>query len=207
MVSSNPPSVDDGIFWIGSSRNVNYKSDKGSFWARDCYVVNNLDELGTNPLGEVVFYSPEHLDQMELMCSKIEGFEYETGYHYQIKGRKHYEGDKMTGITIDEVLKKVEDKDYVKVQNLVVFIGPERSKGIGMHGEELDCYQVQYKQYSRDAEWEGLCGSIGGFEYEPGYMYKLKIKRTHMSKRELEMTADAPGSSDELVTILRKRRM
>ena len=203
-----PTAGDQSIFWIGASRNVKYKSDRGNLWANDCYVINNIDELEKTPLGDLVFYSPENLDEMELYCSsKIENMDYEEGFNYQVRGTKHYEGNKLKGITVDEVLKMVEDKDYVKVEDLVVFVGPETTKAVGLHGNEVDCYQVQYGTYSQKAEWEGICDGIGGFEYEPGYMYKLKIRRTHMSKREAEMTMDAPASSDLLLTILRKRRM
>ena len=203
-----PSAGDQSIFWIGASRNVKYKSDRGNLWANDCYVINNIDELEKTPLGDLVFYSPENLDEMELYCSsKIENMDYKEGFNYQVKGTKHYEGNKLKGITVDEVLKKVEDKDYVKEEDLVVFVGPETVKAVGFHGNEIDCYQVQYGTYSQKAEWEGICNGIGGFEYEPGYMYKLKIRRTFLSKREAEMTMDAPGSSDVLLTILRKRRM
>jgi hypothetical protein len=207
MVSSNPPSIEEGIFWIGSSRNLSFTNNTGAINVQDCYIINNTDELKKTPLGDLEFYNYSDMSAIEFYCEKIEGIDYEEGFHYKVKGSKYYLGNELTGISIDKVLKKVEDKDFTKVEEMIIFIGPDLVKSTSWSGQEIECYQVQYDTYSRSADWEVQCGLISGFEAEPGYMYKIKIQRTHLTKREIEMTADNSSYSDKLVSILRKRRM
>ncbi|MGL4228807.1 MAG: DUF4377 domain-containing protein [Tannerellaceae bacterium] len=69
-----------------------------------------------------------------------------------------------------------------------------------INSEKIDCMGVapmkclQVKNLDKaDAEWETMYANIKGFEYEPGYIYKIKVKVKELDKKQVP----ADGSSIE----------
>lgn len=78
---------------------------------------------------------------------------------------------------------------------LTLFVGPER---VECQGEALQlCLLVKE---SPEADWEFFSGEIEGFEFEPGFIWELRVRRHRVSN------SPAGGSSFrwELVEILSK---
>lgn len=65
------------------------------------------------------------------------------------------------------------------------------------------CLQVQKSESLDPAAWKPFHGTITGFEYEPGYIYKLVVKEQHLDPDNLP--ADAPSIEYILVEILEKK--
>jgi len=207
MVSPNPPSLMELNYWIGSSKNLKGSTEAGVYAIEDCYIIRFQDDLPKGFGGEPEFnYSA--IEELHFECDSIHNFDYEEGYLYKVAGYKHFLGDEFVGVSVDKVLEKVEDKDYIKVEELTVFIGPEKIESYNLQGSIEKCMGAQYGTYRSTNEWSALCYGIKGFDYEPGYLYKLKIRRTHQSRREVEMVMDNPITfHDELITLMRKQAM
>ena len=93
-----------------------------------------------------------------------------------------------------------EDENYSEA---TLVIASERLTGVysscGMNGLGL-MYAVKYDD---DNDWSRFQGSIGGFNYEPGYEYKIRIGITHY----LDYNMSTPAWSEyELVEILSKEK-
>jgi len=66
------------------------------------------------------------------------------------------------------------------------------------------CLQIQKSETQNPAAWESFHTSIMGFEYEPGYIYKLVVKERHLDPTDLP--ADASSIEYSLVEILEKKQ-
>ncbi len=64
------------------------------------------------------------------------------------------------------------------------------------------CLQVQKGEEMNDQAWENFSAQIEGFEFEPGYVYKLRVKEEQISAEEA--AADAPTVKYTLVEMLDK---
>lgn len=69
-----------------------------------------------------------------------------------------------------------------------------------INSEKIDCMGVapmkclQVKNLDKAApEWETMYTNIKGFDYEPGYIYKIKVKVKELDKKDIP----ADGSSIE----------
>jgi heat shock protein HslJ len=65
------------------------------------------------------------------------------------------------------------------------------------------CLQVQKSENLDPSAWKSFQSSIIGFEYEPGYIYKIVVKERHLDPAELP--ADVSSIEYTLVEILEKR--
>ncbi len=65
----------------------------------------------------------------------------------------------------------------------------------------MECLQVKYK--AQDTAWQYMYSSIEGFNYEPGYQYKLSVKRTKVANPP----ADASAYKYELVKVMEKKQV
>ena len=63
----------------------------------------------------------------------------------------------------------------------------------------MQCLQV-IKGESNDGSWQSMYQEIENFDWEPGYLYKLKIKETSLDPKQVP--ADASSVRYELVKIL-----
>ena len=205
-VSKNPPKVILETFWINSTKNGVLRTKSGPMSYTNCFVVNSNPVLEEGPFGDPIFYNGDN-STIDFYCDGIGEFDYEEGYFYKVSAQSYKTENGEKGLHVYEVLDKIEDKDFIKVEEMILHIGPEKMKSLDFYGNEIECYQAQYDQYSRSVAWEPYCSGVIGFEPEPGFIYSIKIKRTYKSKREAEMVMDDfTPPRDELISVLKKRR-
>ncbi|MEG1586131.1 MAG: DUF4377 domain-containing protein [Bacteroidales bacterium] len=69
----------------------------------------------------------------------------------------------------------------------------------------MKCYQVKYPdQQGQTDAWETMYTQIEGFDYEPGYVYKLKVKKEILDKKDLPQ--DASSIRYTLISVVSKTR-
>ncbi len=66
----------------------------------------------------------------------------------------------------------------------------------------MSCMQIQKGDYILFGNWQSFYSQIEGFDYEPGYIYKLKVVVEDLDPRTVP--ADASSKRYKLVEILRK---
>lgn len=66
------------------------------------------------------------------------------------------------------------------------------------------CLQIQKSETPDPSAWESFHGSIQGFDYQAGYVYKIVVKENHLDPADLP--ADASSIEYTLVEILEKRQ-
>ena len=70
----------------------------------------------------------------------------------------------------------------------------------------MKCFQVKFldtKDNVKDS-WQNMYTAIHGFNYEPGYIYKIKVKEEQLDKANLPQ--DASSIKYTLVSILSKKK-
>ncbi|MGQ7868951.1 META domain-containing protein [Sunxiuqinia sp. sy24] len=67
----------------------------------------------------------------------------------------------------------------------------------------MACMQVQKGNDIEESQWQNFYSTIDGFDYEPGYIYQLKVKEEHLPKEEVP--ADASSIKYTLVKVLDKQ--
>jgi len=92
-----------------------------------------------------------------------------------------------------------EDK---KQDQFVYWVNSTKVSCIGM--APTKCLQIQKSETPDLSAWEAFHGSIQGFEYETGYIYKIVVKENHLDPADLP--ADASSIEYTLVEILEKRQ-
>lgn len=65
----------------------------------------------------------------------------------------------------------------------------------------MTCLQIQKGEEIKDGEWMLFYDQVSGFEYEPGFIYKLEVG---VSKKTAPVPADASSLTYELVKVLSK---
>jgi len=66
------------------------------------------------------------------------------------------------------------------------------------------CMQIQRSENLNPSSWESFHGTIHGFEYQEGYIYKIIVKENHLDPADLP--ADASSIEYTLVEIIEKRQ-
>ncbi len=66
------------------------------------------------------------------------------------------------------------------------------------------CLQVKRGNQLSEGQWENFYSSIQGFDYEPGYLYLLRVRETQLPAAQVP--ADASSIRYELVEVVEKRR-
>lgn len=69
---------------------------------------------------------------------------------------------------------------------------------------KMNCIQIQEGNKIEDNNWRLFYNDIEGFEYEPGYLYKLIVKEETLPIETLP--ADASSLKVSLVKVLEKKR-
>ena len=67
----------------------------------------------------------------------------------------------------------------------------------------MDCLQVR-RESSGAEGWQNFYSEIQGFDYEPGYLYRLRVRETRLPPEQVP--ADASSIRYELLEIVEKRR-
>ena len=84
----------------------------------------------------------------------------------------------------------------------VYWINSTKVSCVGM--APTKCLQVQRSEMLDPAAWENFHAPIKGFEYEPGYIYKLLVRERHLDPDSIP--ADASSIEYTLVEILERRQ-
>ena len=92
-----------------------------------------------------------------------------------------------------------EDK---KQDQYVYWVNSTKAPCIGL--APTRCLQIQKSDSLNPSSWESFLGTIEGFEYEEGNIYKIIVKEKHLNPADLP--ADAPSIEYTLVEILEKRQ-
>lgn len=204
-VSQNPPEVERVTFWIDSDKQGSVGSQNGLQAYKDCYLLNYKSGITAESLMYQESMQNDNFEQNEIYCDEISELNYKEGNFYQVEATKYYLGKEITGIKVERVLQEIEDVHYKKVEELIIFVGPNKEKMIGFSGQELDCLNIQQGGFSASKEWDGKCGNIQNFEYVPGFTYKLKVRRSHLSKFDTENIQDLMHSyTDSLIELISK---
>lgn len=80
-----------------------------------------------------------------------------------------------------------------------------------VNSEKVDCMGVapmkclQVKNLTKgDTEWQSIYAAIEGFDYEPGYIYKIEVKEEKLDTKNLP--ADASSIKYTLVKVISKEK-
>jgi heat shock protein HslJ len=84
----------------------------------------------------------------------------------------------------------------------IYWVNSTKSPCVGM--APTKCLQVQKSETLAPSAWESFYASIIGFDYEPGYIYKILVKERKLDPADL--SADASSIEYTLVEILEKRQ-
>ena len=84
-----------------------------------------------------------------------------------------------------------------QTEKYLYWVNSTRVSCVGM--APAKCLQVQKSETPDPAAWEPFHATITGFEYEPGFLYKLVVKERHLDP------ADASAIEYTLVEILEKK--
>ncbi|OAB78151.1 DUF4377 domain-containing protein [Cochleicola gelatinilyticus] len=74
-------------------------------------------------------------------------------------------------------------------------------EGVG----QRQCLQIQKGEQFREGEWQLFYSTIDGFNYEPGFIYKLEV--SEVKKDPKSVPADASSIQYTLVEVLEKKAM
>lgn len=80
-------------------------------------------------------------------------------------------------------------------EELRLFVGPQLVPCVGVG--PMECLQVRQ---SPDEEWQLFYDSIEGFDFEPGYLYELRVERHEVSP----VPADGSSYRYVLIRVVRK---
>lgn len=86
-----------------------------------------------------------------------------------------------------------------KIQTEIWWINSAKVDCVGVG--PMTCYQIQKTDQRESEKWELFYDDIEGFEYQPGYLYQVKVK---IVKKPKPTPADASGLSFKLIEILQK---
>lgn len=92
--------------------------------------------------------------------------------------------------------------DDKKQDQYVYWVNSTKVSCVGLASTK--CLQIQKSETPDPLAWESFHGSIQGFEYEAGYIYKIVVKENHLDPADLP--ADASSIEYTLVEILEKRQ-
>ena len=86
-------------------------------------------------------------------------------------------------------------------ENVIYHVNSFRVPCVGV--APMSCLQVQRGEEAT-GDWQYFYSSIDGFDFEPGYVYRLLVRETHLPREQVP--ADASSIRYELVEILSKMR-
>lgn len=92
------------------------------------------------------------------------------------------------------------DNDSNKTETSILWVNSQRVPCEGVSPQQ--CWEVQYGETLNEGDWELFYTGIEGFDYEPGFIYKLKIEEEHLDPATVP--ADASSIKYTLIEILEK---
>ncbi|NSL89546.1 DUF4377 domain-containing protein [Chitinophaga sp. Mgbs1] len=135
------------------------------------------------------------------LYTNIEGFNYTPGYRYKLLIRvTPVKNPPADGSSLKYTLRKVLEKKKIAEQGTEQTIYVKESKEPCTGVAPMECLQIRDQ---KDSSWQNLYTSIEGFNYVPGYRYKLLIGITPVKNPP----ADAPSVKYTLKKVLEKKKI
>lgn len=97
-------------------------------------------------------------------------------------------------------LSTCENKSSEKNAETILYVNSSKvgCTGVG----KMQCLQTQESETLKLNDWKNFYGNIEGFEYEPGYIYKLSVKKEKLDPATVP--ADASTLKYSLVKVIEK---
>jgi heat shock protein HslJ len=95
-----------------------------------------------------------------------------------------------------------EDNSSEKPNGTVLFVNSLKVDCTGVG--KMKCLQIQEADTLTPNNWENFYGNIEGFEYEPGFIYKLLVKKKKLDPAKVP--ADASTLKYSLIRVTEKNR-
>lgn len=83
-------------------------------------------------------------------------------------------------------------------ETIVLKVNAEQVNCEGAHGSQK-CLQI--KELGKDNSWQNLYEGISGFDYQPGYIYKLQVEKTTLQSPPQDVSA----IQYKLISVLNKK--
>lgn len=97
-------------------------------------------------------------------------------------------------------LNTCENDSTDKTAETILFVNSAKVDCTGVG--EMKCLQTQESEMLSPNDWKNFYGNIEGFEYEPGYIYKISVKKEKLDPATVP--ADASSIKYSLVEVLEK---
>lgn len=97
-------------------------------------------------------------------------------------------------------LSTCENKSSEKNAETILFVNSSKVECTGVG--KMQCLQTQESETLKPNDWKNFYGNIEGFEYEPGYIYKLSVKKEKLDPATVP--ADASTLKYSLVKVIEK---
>jgi heat shock protein HslJ len=99
-------------------------------------------------------------------------------------------------------LSTCENKTSEKNAETILYVNSSKVECTGVG--KMQCLQIQESETLKPNDWKNFFGNIEGFEYEPGYIYKLSVKKENLDPATVP--ADASTLKYSLVKVIEKNR-
>ncbi len=99
-------------------------------------------------------------------------------------------------------LSTCENKSSEKNAETILFVNSSKVECTGVG--KMQCLQTQESETLKPNDWKNFYGNIEDFEYEPGYIYKLSVKKENLDPATVP--ADASTLKYSLVKVIEKNR-
>ena len=99
-------------------------------------------------------------------------------------------------------LSTCENKSSEKNAETILYVNSSKVECTGVG--KMQCLQTQESETLKPNDWKNFYGNIEGFEYEPGYIYKLSVKKEKLDPATVP--ADASTLKYSLVKVIEKKQ-
>lgn len=89
-----------------------------------------------------------------------------------------------------------------KIAETILFVNSSKVECTGVG--KMQCLQIQESETFKPNGWKNFYGNIEGFEFEPGYIYKISVKKEELDPATVP--ADASTLKYSLVKVIEKNR-
>ncbi|MDC8001735.1 DUF4377 domain-containing protein [Aequorivita todarodis] len=97
-------------------------------------------------------------------------------------------------------LSTCENKSSEKNAETILYVNSSKVECTGVG--KMQCLQIQESETLKLNDWKNFYGNIEGFEYEPGYIYKLSVKKEMLDPATVP--TDASTLKYSLVKVIEK---
>jgi len=94
------------------------------------------------------------------------------------------------------------DNSSEKNAETILFVNSSKVECTGVG--KMQCLQIQESETLKANDWKNFYGNIEGFEFEPGYIYKISVKKEELDAATVP--ADASSIKYSLIKVIEKNR-